>query len=603
MSIKIVRDIERNLKISEDFKQEKLTEWEDERKCYIGDQWSLSFMGTSGNRCKTRPASVDNIIFPAVEYKKYVLTANTPETVVTVLSNEVKDFGQQDEPSRLLTKAVESVMYKNNYALLWTRMILQGLMHGCLIAGVGWDGSWKGGQGAERWIGECNIDYIRKEDFFADPQVDDWEIYLQECEFIIRKQMKPLKWFKEKYPDVAIMHDAIEKRSTSKQEELPLYLYFHKGEPDHIPSEWKKIWKDKQEANDNQLEKDKYQSYIDGSVEGVHLALYSSGNLLEYIPYIYEDGLYPFAYKVIHVDENSPWGFGEIKNVIQPQILLNKTDEIEAEAYSKQGLGGYFYQSGSLNPRQKKAAVEYSHKGGAILEVDNVNGIKERQPIQTPNSLINYKQFKKAMVGEIIGYTAIQQGEAKSGTPYKSVVELGSRADVRTIGIIKKAEMFHREIVELVISRIKQFYNFNRMLLAYENNVPYQEEYDPQVIMRNWEREVDGNLVQESYFPELDIRVSIVDAKPNDRQYYINIANMLFERGFIDMVSYLETVEEGKLPPKEIIMERLEIEKQKKMEEMLAVQQAQQEQALATEQQMMPQEMPQDIPTEGEMPY
>lgn len=593
----LVNNIENHLKIAEYAKTEKLTEWEDERKCYVGDQWSLSFMRSSANRRTSRPASVDNMIFPAVEYKKYILTSNTPETVVTVLGNEIKDFGKLDEPSKLLTKAVDSILYKNEYSLLWDRIILQGLMHGCLISYVGWDGDWKGGQGANRWIGECQIDYVRKEDFFADPQVDDWEINLQECEFVIRKQMKPAKWFKKEYPDSGIQWETVERKSNYKQEEIPLYLYFHKGEPDHIPDEWKKIWRDKAELTDNPLEKEKFESYIKGDGEGVHLAIYTNGVLLEYLPYIYDDGRYPFAFKVIHVDEDTQWGFGEIKNVIQPQVNMNSIDEIEAEAYSKQGLGGYFLQSGSMNPRQKKTAVEHSHKGGAILEVDNINGIKERQPIQTPNGMLMYKGHKKNMVGEIIGYNAIQQGEAKSGTPYKSVLELGSRADVRTIGIIKKAEMFHREIIELVISRIRQFYGFNRMLVAFENNMPYQEEYDPNVVMKSWEREVDGEIVQETYFPEYDIRVTIVDAKPNDRQYYINIANMMHERGFIDMISYMETIEEGKLPPKEVIMERLEVEKQKKMEEMLQVQQMQQQQSMQMEQQA--EGMPMQI---GEMP-
>ena len=572
----LINRIDKDISSSKDHKSSKATEWENEYKCYKGDQWNLSFMNNSKDRRTTRPASIDNIVFPTVEYKKYILTANTPETVVRVLTNDISDDGELDGASKMLTKAVSSILYRNKYSMTWTRSILQGLMHGMLIARVSWDGEWVGGTGEDRWIGEASVDYIKKENFFADPNIDDWEINLQYCAYVMEKQNKPLSWYKKKYPDKAdyIQLDENTLRDYQK-EEADLYLYYHKGTPKDVPSDWKEIFKDKEKDSQDPLVKEKYKEYANGELEGVHLAMYSGGVLLEYIPYIYEDGLYPFAYKVIHVDEKNQWGFGEIKNIIQPQVLLNKVDEMEAEAYSKQGLGGYLYQRGALSPQQKKQFTEHSHKGGALLEADWVEGIKPMQPVQVPNSISNYKSYKYTMVGEIGGYTNIQKGDAKSGTPWKAIKDLGARADTRTIGLINKAEMFHREVVELVVSRIKEFYTGTRKLIAFENNVPFKMSFEPSYIKEQWKRNVGEEEVIESYYPELDIRVNIVDAKPTEREYYINLANMMHDRGLIDRQSYLETLEDGKLPQKEVILERLKLLEQQQMQQLQAEQQAQ----------------------------
>ena len=132
--------------------------------------------------------------------------------------------------------------------------------------------------------------------------------------------------------------------------------------------------------------------------------------LLEYIPYVYEDGLYPFAYTTRYWDENSPWGWGEIRNTKIPQILHNKADEIELEAISRQGLGGAYYTAGAITPKQLENIRRNSGKGGAWLEVDNVNMIRDREGVRVPGNLIGYKEHKQRMIETISQVTPIQQG-------------------------------------------------------------------------------------------------------------------------------------------------------------------------------------------------
>ena len=589
---KILADIEQ----SKGSKNDYIEQWEDERKCYLGNQWELSFMGSTRKDKQLRPNSVDNFIYPTIEFKRYILTTNTPDQYITLMSTQKKEentdiYMQNKLASEIMTKCVDSIMYKNKYPLIWDKIILQGLMHGPLISMVSFDGDWKGGVGENRWVGEVNISFIDVRDFLPDPAITDLETNMQDAEFICIRQRKKNKWFKDKYGidiskkvSVNLLED--DTRDEGQIETMSnLYIYFHKGTPKEVTKEWKDIWEAKLENADPD-DALRYEEMIKGKAEGVHAILCTDGHMLEYIPYVYEDGLYPIAYKVIHIDPDSQWGFGEIKNMIMPQVLHNKADEIEIEAYSKQGLGGIVFNKNAVTEKQKRIMAENMYRGGAILEVNDVNGIKPRYQVQTPQSLIAYKQGKEVLAYSIGGYTPIQQGVAKAGTPFKAIQELGARADVRTIGIIKKAELFHREIVELIISRVKQFYKDKRVFKSYMNEEPELITYNPDLIYDTWERELeDGSTVKEKYLPEYEIRVSISDAKPNDRDYYINLANMLFERGLVDEESYLDTIETGKLPNINIIKTRLEQLKQQLQQQM-------------PEQQMPEQQIPQ-IPQQG----
>ena len=573
----LLSEVTSNIFESEASKGNYETQWEDERKCYLGDQWELSFMGSSRKDKQLRPNSVDNFIYPTVEFKRYILTTNTPDQYIHLMSTQQKDenaelYLQNKLNSEVLTRCVDSIFYKNKYSLIWDKAILQGLMHGPLITTVGFDGDWKGGVGENRWIGEVIIKTVDIRDFFPDPAITDLETNLQDCEFVCIRQRKKIKWFTDKYgksvKDDILMADlqSDDRDEGSTNNLANLYIYFHKGTPHEVSQEWKDIWEAKMETAkpDDAM---KYEQMLKGKAEGVHAILCTETDILEYIPYIYEDGLYPVAYKVIHTDPNSQWGFGEIKNMIMPQVLHNKADEIEIEAYSKQGLGGIFFNKGALSAKQQRVASENMHRGGAILEANDVSGIVPRYQVQAPQSLIAYKQGKEVLAYSIGGYTPIQQGVAKAGTPFKAIQELGARADVRTIGIIKKAELFHREIVELVISRIKQFYKDKRVFKSNAYDEPEMITYNPELIYDTWERELsDGSKVKEAYMPEYEIKVTISDAKPNDRDYYINLANMLYERQYIDRESYLDTIETGKLPNINVIKDRLETQMQEQMQ-------------------------------------
>jgi hypothetical protein len=62
----------------------------------------------------------------------------------------------------------------------------------------------------------------------------------------------------------------------------------------------------------------------------------------------------------------------------------------------------------------------------------------------------------------------------------------------------------------------------------------------------------------EEFIPEFDIKVKIAEDKPTDRNYWTNVVMEARAAGLVGPASYWETIIEGKLPNKDVIMEELE---------------------------------------------
>lgn len=558
---KLLAKFESNFTTAESAKSEFETKWEDDKKAFSGDHWGMSISRRSEDVKKRRPNSVDNLIFPIITYKLYILSSTTPEAVVTFV-----DEGLNTGKGLKMTEILNDILYKNEYDLVWARTMLQALESGPFINTVTWDSDMKGGTGPNRYNGEVSIRFVDIRDFYPDPAMTDLEQDLQRCEFIALNYRKKLSYFKKEFGEkgekvIETAYDNEDERYEGTDAKMAnLRLYYHKGKPekDAIDDKYKEVWQEKMESSDDIFERNRYKSMIEGEMEGVHLALYSTGVLLDYKPYLYDDGKYPISYNTIHVNHDNQWGFGEIEQLKVPQIEHNKISEIQIEAFSKKGLGSFWYNKGSITLKQLNKIFRGFWKGGQGFEVNNTQGIKEITGTDVPPSLSGFGERKGIMVDKIGGYRDIQQGEAKSGTPYKLAELLGSNADLRTTGISKKAEIFHRKIIHFVVDRVIQFYDDGRTFKIRNEKGVFRDEYKKDYMMETWERETDEGVFVEKYFPEYDIKVKVMDEKPTNRQYNIELAFRLFEAQALDLESLLEIVETGNFVSKAKILGRLQ---------------------------------------------
>jgi len=81
-------------------------------------------------------------------------------------------------------------------------------------------------------------------------------------------------------------------------------------------------------------------------------------------------------------------------------------------------------------------------------------------------------------------------------------------------------------------------------------------------LVRSWTRDsMSGDGVKEEFIPEFDIKVRVGDEKPSDRNYYTNIALKLFGSA-MGINALWKTLDEGKFPPIDEILQEVTIMKQ-----------------------------------------
>jgi hypothetical protein len=170
------------------------------------------------------------------------------------------------------------------------------------------------------------------------------------------------------------------------------------------------------------------------------------------------------------------------------------------------------------------------------------------------------------MVETISNVTPIQQGMAPGANmPYKAIAELGARTDVRLKAAVEILEDYLTEINKLRINRFAQFYTVDRY---YRIRDPHgnviEGTLNKDEMLSSWVREeypdpVTGQMVQkeEKFVPEFDIQVKIIDEKPTDRNYYTNTALQLFGMNLMVPEDVWYTLEEGKFPPKDEVVEKI----------------------------------------------
>jgi hypothetical protein len=461
---------------------------------------------------------------------------------------------------------------KNEFPKLWDKWVMDFITSGPTIAMVTWDNEWIGGKGPDKWVGDVRLTRCSKWDMYFDPAITDLETSesLQQCSYIIRRPRKKLKFIKDTWgKDVSdeLNEDELINEGNNP-EQAYLVEYWHRGFPHYVDDKSAGMFRDKALELESTNEYYKAQDYYDrakGNLNGIHVAYYANGVLLEYVPYVYEHGLYPFVFTTRFDDEKNPWGFSEIRNLKIPQIAHNKADEIEMEAMSRQGLGGYFYTKGAISPKQRDKIVESNGKGGMMFEVDNAALLQARQGVSVPASIPNYKEHKMRMINQISGNTDIMQGQSPgAGVPFASLQQLGARADVRMGAITGKLEGFLKGINKLRIELFTEFYTEERYyrlknIDGTKEKVPFTRD----TFMKEYQYETgitdtgESIPMLEKFTPELDISVRILSEKPTDRGYYTNLAFQLYQLQLIDYEDLLKTLDEGKLPSIELLIQKL----------------------------------------------
>lgn len=567
--------------------------WREEQRFYDGDHW---YGLRPAEASKYRPNSVDNVAWSQVESVTAKLCSWMPYPEMEPM--EPNDEDKASDLTAYMPYELRQIKFPQKHIRAVRRMAI----HGPLIYKVAYDPTVEGGSGQYRFIGQNDIVPVEFGSFFPDPRVRDF-IDMQKGAAHIFHFRKPIEYFSERWPengekvqpdqdesDVHIYDDQSYSSAgftldrtpgdgTSNTQTAGLIEYWYRGRPKIMSKEDRELFK---ELADEKLAEGKDPSECEakakGVMNGIHcLYITVGGVFLEHKSYVYDHGQYPIVARTLFPEEDNPWGKGYMRDMIKPQIMLNKFAEISVETSAKMGNSGIMHETGAIKNihrfKQERSIP------GAVLEVTDINRIKEFQGVNVPPTVFNMLNYYQEMLQKIPGQFDSANGQANpnvtSGEQAKALIAAANNRLVIATELIEDAL---GEVFEQYIALMAQFYTTERIGRVTGRQVSISRDKLINTMPSEYEGVQEGAdgmqspatiPVQEEYVPKFDISVRIGSEKPTDREYWIqtafnllNTVDPVTQMPMVDGKAVQYTVQNGRMEPFDVIDQRMQREQQ-----------------------------------------
>lgn len=627
---KIVDLVQTDFTVFKENRQPIEDTWKQEQRMYRGDHW---YGLRPEHISNLRPSNVDNIAWAQTEAIVGKITGWDPYP-----DFEAQEEGDEEKAQDLndfMPYELRQIGFRSKY----TRAVRTCVIHGPLILKTIYDPTVEGGRGLNKWDGQNDIIPVELGSFFPDPRIIDF-INLQKGGAHIIKLPQPISYFKDRWPeqgkkvtpdqddDVRIFNtegsqesfnysDGYLGNENTQNQMAGLIEYWYRGLPKFISADDKTLFEEQATSLvANGKDPSEAIAKAEGTTEGIHCIYISAGGVfLEHKAYMYDHGKYPFSARTLFPIEGSIWGKGFMRDMIKPQIMLNKFAELAVETMAKQGNAGAMYEEGAINAKQVRTWKEQRSMPGAMLPVaqGGLDRIKEIQGVNVPQTVFNMIDYYLNMLQKIPGQFDSANGQANSNvTSGEQAKALISAASTRLNSVTDAIQEALEEVFSQYIELMAQFYTTERVARVTGRKVGMSRDRlvnsVPTKIPNLTEDGQQEMLpVEEEYVPMFDIKVNISADKPVDREYWVQLAfNMLkmldpvTQLPMIDAEAVRYTVQYGRMEPMNVIQQRIQDAAQVQQQQQEAIMQAQQlqqeNQALqqqvsqATEQQTMQQQ-------------
>jgi hypothetical protein len=573
---------------------------------YRGDHW---YGLRPDHITNLRPSNVDNICWAQIESIVGKITGWDPFP-----DFEAQEEGDEEKAQDLndfMPYELRQIGFRSKY----TRAIRTCVIHGPLILKTIYDPTVEGGRGLNRWDGQNDIIPVELGSFFPDPRIIDF-INIQKAGANIVKTPQPLSYFRERWPeqgkkvqpdqdtDVRIFNidgsqesfnytDSYIGNENTQNQMAGLLEYWYRGLPKVITPEDKQLFEE-QATNLVETGKDPSEALAkaDGTMEGIHCIYISAGGVfLEHKAYVYDHGKYPFSARTLFPIEGSVWGKGFMRDMMKPQIMLNKFAELAVETMAKQGNPAIKYEEGAINRNQVRAWKEQRSSPGGMLPTATgmIDKVQEMPGVDVPATVFNMIEYYLNMLQKIPGQFDSANGQASSNvTSGEQAKALISAASTRLNSVTDAIQEALEEVFSQYIELIAQFYTTERVARVTGRKVGMSRDRLINSVPTQLQNQLDtGEMetldLQEEYVPMFDIKVNIAADKPVDREYWIQMAFNLLQMvdpitqlPMIDAEAVRYTVQYGRMEPMNIIQQRIQEAAQVQQQQQQAMMQAQQ---------------------------
>ena len=415
------------------------------------------------------------------------------------------------EDAEMLQRIVPCILESNGFEQVYNDASWYKLKQGTSCYGVFWNAS------KENGLGDIDIKQIDLKNLYWEPGITD----LQASQYMFNLARVDVKTLETAYP-------------------------FLKGDVEgNIDSTYTTYAQDENDTDKNVNDSDKvtvvdwyykkqnssgktivhYVKYVDDMV------LYASENDERYKESGYYDhGMYPFVFDVMFPIESGPVGFGMLDVMKNPQLYIDKLDQIILRNAAMSGQKRWFIKQGCTV--DEKAFADFSnpfvtYTGGQIED-----NLKEIQVSPVPNFIVNHLQLKVDELKETSGNRDFSQGSTQSGvTAASAIAALQEAGSKLSRDMIKSSYRAFEQVCTLSTELIRQFYTEQRSFRIDKPDGGYQfVEYSNATITdQNIIDPVNGEPL--SRRPVFDIRISAQKQSPFSRTAQNETAKELFNMG------------------------------------------------------------------------
>ena len=247
----------------------------------------------------------------------------------------------------------------------------------------------------------------------------------------------------------------------------------------------------------------------------------------------YDHGMYPFVFDVLFPEAGMPFGFGFVDICKSPQISIDVINNAIEKNAAFGAQPRYFTRNDSgINEE------EFNDPNNTIVHVDGNLGQDDLALIQTNGLNGNYMEFINSKINEMketAGNRDTSNGGTTAGvTAASAIAAMQEQAGKTSRDIIKTTYRAHKEVVNLVIELIRQFYDMPRVFrIIGEQGTMRFINYDN----RGLQMQSQGNDfgVDMGYrLPVFDVKIEAEKESPYSQMSQNELALQFYNAGFFN---------------------------------------------------------------------
>lgn len=468
---------------------------------YRSQHWEL-IRGSNGNK---EPEPVSAYLFSTLANKHADAMDYYPEP--NILEREEDDVEEAENLSHILPLVIEKNNFRKTYSDAWWYKLKQG----CSAYGVFWNPSIDAG------LGDIDIIKLDLLNLYWQPGITDIQ--------------KSPKLFITTLVDDEALHEMYPQTKGRISDDKPLELKTYVSD-DTVDLQGKSLLIDCY-----------YKKINEEGREIVHLTKY-----VDNIPLVsteddpdtaavglYDHGMYPVIFDVLFPEENTPIGFGYIDIIKNPQMYIDKLDQIISRNALISGKQRVFIKdNGEVNEDE---LADYSkdivHFKGNVREGEN---FYITQGKALPGFIVQHRQSKIQELKETSGSNDFSRGESGGGiTAMGAILALQEAGNKTSRDMIATSYNVYTQMIYMCIELIRQFYDEPRKFRVEDSmgKADYIAYNNQKLQEQQLQAEYEGAEAKYRK-PLFDIKVKPEKSSPFSRAAQNEMAKEMFNLGFFN---------------------------------------------------------------------